>query len=111
MFRLYFNSELGEELQNFSKTVGQQTACVGSNVGVMFEALVLDKAYQSAIGGWWALCPVAGTRRDVACFVPSALAGDGCNVVEYVYFGDLSSINSIIFICGVWICCFWLAEI
>ena len=64
----------------------------------MFEALVLDKAYQSAIGGWWALRPVAGTRRDVACFVPSALAGDGRNVVEYVYLGDLSSIPSFSFV-------------
>lgn len=48
----------------------------------MFEALVLEKAYQSAIGGWWALRAVAGTCRDAACFVPSTLAGDdGCNVV------------------------------
>ena len=72
-----------EELQSFSKIVEQLTACAASNVGVMFEALVLEKAYQSAIGGWWALRAVAGTCRDAACFVPSTLAGDdGCVVVK-----------------------------
>lgn len=74
----------------------------------MFEALVLEKAYQSAIGGWWALRAVAGTCRDAACFVPSTLAGDdGCNVVVELC---RSVINSISFICGVWICSIWLTE-